>query len=162
MITADYVRKRLSYDCATGIFIWRVNHRRPDLIGKPAGCRQSTGYWAISVDNKKILAHRLAWFYVTGSWPAQHIDHIDGNKLNNSFDNLRDVSRFRNLQNITAPTKANKSGFLGVCKHQGKWLAQIMVNGQRYRKSGFDTPEAAHEHYQAMKQKMQHSYILPA
>jgi hypothetical protein len=151
MITADHIRAVLNYDLLTGIFTWKTHKYRHDLIGKKAGSPTNTGYWAISIDNKKRLAHRLAWLYVTGEWPIEHIDHKDGNKQNNSFANLRAVSRFENLQNMREPTKANKSNFLGVSAHQGKWRAQICVNGKRIRKSGFDTPKEAHEMYLTLK-----------
>lgn len=154
VVTAEYLRQILDYDPLTGVFVWKQHNWRPDLVGKKAGSRHCAGYWAIAIYNKKQLAHRLAWLYMTGSWPEKHIDHIDGNKLNNTFANLRDVSRFANLQNMRKPTKANKSGYLGVCRHQGKWLMQIMANGVRHRQSGFSTPEEAHQAYLEAKRKL--------
>ena len=130
-----------------------IRHWRPDLIGKVAGSVHSGGYISIAVHNTKRLAHRLAWFYVTGKMPDGHIDHINGNKLDNSFANLRQVSRFGNLQNMRKATKANAVGLLGVSAHQGKWRAQIMVNGKRIRASGFNTPEAAHQKYLELKRE---------
>ena len=152
-ITIEHLRESLDYDMQTGIFIWRKNHRRPDLIGKNAGAIHSAGYISIAIHNVKRLAHRLAWFYVIGAMPENHIDHINGNKLDNSFANLRQVTRFGNLQNMRKATKANKIGLLGVSAHQGKWRAQIMVNGKRIRASGFDTPELAHQKYLELKRK---------
>jgi hypothetical protein len=154
MTTADHVRSVLDYDPATGVFVWKAHKRRPDLIGRRAGSATSSGYWAIAICNQKRLAHRLAWLYMSGEWPRKHIDHIDGNKQDNRFENLREVDRFGNLQNMRHPTKANKSGFLGVCLHQGKWLVQIMAHGKRIRESGFDTPEAAHQRYLELKRAL--------
>jgi hypothetical protein len=151
MITADHLKSILDYNPETGEFVWKAHRQRPDLIGKRAGSKTNTGYWAIAINNKKKLAHRLAWIYMTKQEPSFHIDHKDGNKLNNAFANLREVNRFGNLQNIRKPTKANKSGFLGVCSHQNKWLVQIMINGKRIRESGFDTPEQAHKRYLELK-----------
>jgi hypothetical protein len=151
MITADHIQSILDYNPETGDFVWKTHHRRPDLIGKRAGSPTNTGYWAIAINNQKRLAHRLAWLYMTGVSPSFHIDHRDGNKQNNKFSNLREVSRFGNLQNMRTATKANKVGFLGVSAHQGKWRVQIMVNGERIRESGFDTPEEAHQRYLELK-----------
>ena len=151
MITVDHVRSILKYDPETGFFTWITHKRRPDLIGKRAGSPTNMGYWAIAIKNQKFLAHRLAWLYMTGSWPSQHIDHKDGNKQNNAFSNLREVSRFENLQNMRKPTKANKSGYLGVSAHQGKWRVQLMAQGKRFRISGIDTPEEAHQKYLELK-----------
>ena len=156
MITHDHIRTILDYNPETGQFTWKTHYRRPDLIGKRAGSPTNTGYWAIAIDNKKRLAHRLAWLYMTGNSPLKHIDHKDGNKKNNAFSNLREVDRVGNLQNIRKATKANKIGFLGVSAHQGKWRTQIMVSGKRIRESGFDTPEQAHQRYLELK-RLHHS-----
>ena len=152
--TIEHLRSSLAYDAHTGTFTWKDHKKRPDLNGKLAGSPQSAGYWAIAIHNKKQLAHRLAWAYVTGEWPTQHIDHINGDKRDNRFCNLRQVTRLGNLQNMRKATKANKIGLLGVSAHQGKWRAQIMVNGVITRKSGFATPEAAHEAYLELKRKL--------
>jgi hypothetical protein len=152
-ITIEYLRKSLDYDPQTGVFTWRKNNFRPDLVGKIAGSAHSAGYISIAIHNTKRLAHRLAWFYMTGFMPEHHIDHINGNKKDNSFANLRQVTRFGNLQNMRKATKANKIGFLGVSAHQGKWRAQIMVNGKMIRVSGFNTPEEAHQKYLELKRE---------
>ena len=152
--TIEHLRKSLRYNPHTGTFTWIWHHHRKDLVGSIAGSAQSAGYWSIAIYNRKQLAHRLAWFYVTGVWPTQHIDHKNGVKTDNRIENLRKVTRAENLQNIRRATKANKIGFLGVCAHQGKWLMQIMANGKRIRKSGFDTPEEAHQAY--LKAKREH------
>lgn len=153
MITANHIRFILDYFPETGQFVWKNNHRRPDLIGKRAGSPTNAGYWAIAINNQKKLAHRLAWLYVTGEFPNGHIDHKNGNKQDNRFENLREVDRFGNLQNIRKPTKANKSGYLGVSAHQGKWRVQIMVHGVKTRISGFDTPEKAYQKYLELKRQ---------
>jgi hypothetical protein len=152
-ITIEHLRESLSYDPQTGVFIWRKHNWRPDLVGKVAGSVHSAGYISIAIHNIKRLAHRLAWFYVTGEMPINHIDHINGDKTDNRFSNLRQVTRFGNLQNIRTATKANKIGLLGVSAHQGKWRTQIMANGQRIRVSGFNTPEEAHQKYLELKRK---------
>ena len=153
MITHDHIRTILDYNPKTGEFTWKTHKRRPDLIGKKAGSPTNAGYWAIAINNQKRFAHRLAWLYMTGKHPLKHIDHKDGNKQNNAFSNLREVDRVGNLQNMRKATKANKVGFLGVSQHQGKWRTQIMIDGERIRVSGFDTPEQAHEKYLELKRK---------
>lgn len=152
-IALDYIRQVLAYFPDTGKFVWKKRKTRQDLINCVAGSIGSHGYVSISVFNKKRLAHRLAWFYVTGSWPKEHIDHIDGNKINNVFSNLREATRFENLQNMRCATKRNKIKLLGVSAHQGKWVMQIMTNGKRFRVSGFNTPEEAHAAYVTAKRQ---------
>ena len=146
-ITVDYLREILNYNPDTGIFTWKKRTTRSDLLGKTAGSPHSSGYISIAILNQKRLAHRLAWLYMTGKWPVNHIDHIDGDKTNNAFSNLRDVTRSENLHNVIKPKKNNKINLLGVSAHQGKWRMQIMINGARIRASGFDTPEQAHKAY---------------
>jgi len=65
---------------------------------------------------------------VYGYWPNQ-IDHIDGDRANNSLHNLRDVTNQINSMNIKIPS-SNTSGHIGVCwdKSRNKWLAHITVD----------------------------------
>jgi hypothetical protein len=159
-ITIDYLKEVLIYDADTGLFTWIKRSSRADLIGKVAGSRHSSGYISISIYNKKRLAHRLAWLYMTGKWPINHIDHIDGNRFNNTFANLRDVTRSENLHNVFKAKKNNKTKLLGVSAHQGKWRMQIRVNGSNMRISGFNTPEEAHQAYLEAKKKYHLSNTL--
>ena len=46
--------------------------------GKQCGTKTKNGYIHVRLLGKKRLAHRLAWFYVYGEWPAHEIDHING------------------------------------------------------------------------------------
>lgn len=72
-------------------------------------------------------------------------DHINGNKLDNRVENLRVCSRAENKHNIGL-ISTNKSGYKGVSfnSHAGKWMAQILVNGEhRYLGLYTDPIEAA-------------------
>jgi hypothetical protein len=81
------------------------------------------------IDNKVYLMHRLAWLYMTGSFPTEDTDHINHNRSDNRFKNLREVNRSINHQNRKQKTN-NSSGHLGVVWHkQSKaWQAQITAN----------------------------------
>lgn len=76
-----------------------------------------------------LKAHRVAWSLATGSIAKEHIDHIDGNKLNNRIANLRSCTHAENQRN-RGKFKTNKSGFKGVSwlKSSSKWQAQICVD----------------------------------
>lgn len=76
-----------------------------------------------------VLAHRAAWAIHYGSLPEQHIDHIDGNKLNNRIDNLRICTHNQNQYN-QGIRATNKSGYKGVSymKSAKRWQAQICCN----------------------------------
>ena len=88
------------------------------------------GYKTGRVLGIDILAHRLIWALAFQEWPTGEIDHIDGDRLNNSISNLRDVKRSTNGQNIKRSTR-NSSGRTGVSfnKAQGKWAAYIQSEG---------------------------------
>lgn len=79
------------------------------------------------------MAHRLAWLHVTGSWPNEDVDHVDGNPGNNSWENLRDVAHVTNLQNQRHAQKGSQSGILGVTwqPSRNKWQARICVMGKQ-------------------------------
>jgi len=147
-LTAERLRKLLSYNPATGKFIRLVRTSPRNKIGDEAGYIWPTGYRAIFVNNKLYLAHRLAWLHVHGRWPVEHIDHIDGNPSNNRIANLREASQSQNNAN-SKRQKNNKSGFKGVSwyKPTRKWVAYCTVNGRNKNLGYFDAADVAHAAY---------------
>ena len=137
----------LHYDPDTGIFRWATP--RPKVrVGDEAGYIHRKGYRCIELFGKHYAVHRLAWFYVTGQWPADQVDHKDRDKVNNAFGNLRQAT---NGQNQANKPHRNKTGFKGVRFHN--WLkekpyeAQIKI-GKKVQSLGcFSTPEEAHKAY---------------
>jgi len=149
-ISAERLRSALDYDANTGVFQWRAGAFARVRPGKVAGCTNPvTGYRQIRIDNAGYLAHRLAWLLVTGEWPAGDIDHIDSNRENNAFRNLRCVSPRTNSENMRRATKRSTTGLLGVVhdrKRRG-FKATICTNGRRIHIGTFSTPDAAHAAY---------------
>jgi hypothetical protein len=89
------LKEFLIYDPETGLFTKiRRNFKKPF-----AGTPHPVGYIRITIDKRFYLAHRLAWFYVKGKWPEADIDHINGDKTDNRFANLREASRSLNRGN---------------------------------------------------------------
>jgi hypothetical protein len=84
------------------------------------------------LDGIMYKAHRLAWFYTYGKIPADQIDHIDGDGLNNRINNLRDVTSRQNSRNARLIWNS-KSGTMGVsfCNEKGMWRARINTNSGR-------------------------------
>lgn len=59
----------------------------------------NNGYVVVRPDNTHWLLHRLMWTAFNGEIPnGYEIDHIDGNKLNNSLYNLELVTHSENLK----------------------------------------------------------------
>ena len=82
------------------------------------------GYRVGRIDGKNLYAHRVIWFLSNGVWPEKQIDHIDGDRLNNSIRNLRSVDQLTNSKNIKM-LASNTSGFTGVyfCKRDNRFSA---------------------------------------
>ncbi len=159
IITQKRLRELFHYDPETGIFTRKVTRRRGAIGAEPGTIKK--GRRVIKIDDREYFAHRLAWLYIHGVFPAKVIDHRDGNPLNNRLSNLRDVPQCGNAQNLRHPNKNNKSGFLGVSPvgKAGKFAAQIKPSGSRTPKTLgiFDTPEAASDAYLVAK-KLLHPY----
>lgn len=145
----------LAYDPDTGVFTWVARPGRRCVIGAPVGSPTAAGYLRVRVNNKLHYLHRLAWLYVTGVWPKNHIDHINGDVADNRFVNLRDVDRFTNLQNERKARKHNVTGLLGAHfrRDTGKFAARIRVDGACLILGQFTTAEEAHHAYIAAKRQ---------
>lgn len=140
----------LRYDRDSGEFhyITRPPYRRHG----PLGCNDN-GYRRLKVFGQYYLAHRLAWFYVTGEWPKHFIDHKDGNPSNNAFSNLRECTQSQNVANARRPNlgRPATSKYKGVSwnKVEKKWCAFVRVEGRLKNLGYFKTEELAHEAYVA-------------
>lgn len=146
-ITSDRLRDLLNYDRGTGVLTWRV--RRGGCVNAEdvAGRIHHTGYIAVCVDGRMYLAHRLAWLYVTGEWPVDQVEHRNGIRSDNRWDNLRAATNAENGQNRQGAHVNNKSGMLGVSPSRGLWRATINVDGKQKYLGRFSTPEDAHAAY---------------
>ena len=155
-LTIDRLLQVLNYDYETGVFTWMESGRgKYKRAGAPAGAATRYGYLTVCVDGTIHLAHRLAWFYMTGAWPLHEIDHIDGNKINNKFSNLRDVARGVNQQNIRIARADSKTGVLGVSPTKnGKFVAVVQLAGKQNYLGYYDTIEQASSAYLEAKRKM--------
>lgn len=145
----------LAYEPKTGIFTWLKSVAHRYSAGARAGS-VTHGYRYISIDGTKYAAHRLAWFWSVGDWPPYDIDHRDGNKDNNSLDNLREAKRIQNQQNIRKAHIDNQCGLLGAYwdKRRGLWYSEIRSNGKRHLLGKFPTKEQAHAAYLAAKRQL--------
>jgi hypothetical protein len=142
----EVLRQLLRYEPDTGKLFWLP---RPVSMFEDGaqGARQNCAAWngryawkeamtAVKSDGYKhgalfyhyIPAHRVIWALQTGQWPSGLIDHADGDKMNNRWENLRSASYAENGWNRGASSQ-NRGGVKGVRRAGKKWTAQMTING---------------------------------
>lgn len=133
------LKELLHYNRATGRFTRKVAACNRVKIGSEAGYLRPDGYVQLYVGSNRHYAHCVAWLYMTGEWPPEKIDHINGVRDDNRFDNLRAVSHQDNARNQKIPI-TNSSGVMGVSWHKRikKWNAYIRVDGKLIHIGYFD------------------------
>lgn len=147
----SYLLQLLRYEPTTGHLYWMersLSRFATERAGKVWNSRfagklasvglHSRGYIYIQLEGVRFLAHRVIWKMVTGCDPEE-VDHINGHRSDNRWENLRDVSKVVNCQNSHL-SKNNKSGVLGVMFHKAsaKWLAKIGVGMEAIHLGVFD------------------------
>ena len=146
----ELLRKLLRYEPETGKLFWLP--RTPDFFepGKYSrnrrcavwnaryahkealAAKHGNGYLSGALFDQRMFSHRAIWAIQTGNWPTLQIDHIDGDRANNKWSNLRQASRSENMRNMRSH-KGSTSKYLGVSwgARDKKWVACIWTNGQR-------------------------------
>lgn len=101
MITQDFLKDLLSYDPDTGKWIWkkRPHIRSKQRPGDSAGSLTMKGYRHICIRGKRYYSSRLAFLYMTGEFPKDLVDHIDGDPRNDAWSNLREATYQQNGMN---------------------------------------------------------------
>ena len=152
-LTVERLKEVLHYDYETGQFT-RLISAGGALAGSRPGAIDSRGYLQIKIDRRLYLAHRLAWFYITGHWHSLCIDHVDGDKLNNRLENLRPITKSWNSQNRHVASRDSRTGVLGVSHRRGGYVAQIQAGPSMKYLGTFATPELAHAAYLVAKRAL--------
>lgn len=131
MIDREILREHVLYEPDTGIFR-RVKNSGGVKSGSVSGTIGSHGYLTVSVCGKNYLAHRLAILDQTGDWPLDIVDHVDGDKTNNRYNNLRQCSKSENGYNMKR--RPSRSGIKSVEWHEGagKWRVRMEAGGKRH------------------------------
>lgn len=160
-ITAAQVREILDYNPETGEFRWK--DRPPEMSGGSIQSQHHTcarinsrfsgkiagkivdGYRRICIFYVQYPAHRLAWLIMTDAWPSCGIDHINLDRSDNRWANLREATPNQNSANVRSKTNNLKGAYWIEDKH--KWRSNITVNGKTIYLGLFPSEKDAHEAY---------------
>ena len=131
-----------------GVVVWtnsKFKRKENQMCGS-----LDNGYQKLKLpDKKQVRGHQVAYFLHFNEWPDKYVDHINGDRSDNSKENLRLVDDYGNSRN--ARVTKNATGYQGVsfasvnCKTLYK--SEIMVNGKRNYLGLFKTAEEAFNAY---------------
>lgn len=100
---------------------------------------------SINKKQKNFLTHRLvAIHFIPNPHNKPQVNHIDGNKLNNSIENLEWVSNRENNCHLSK-SKKKTSQFIGVYFDRNKWRSNINCKSKNIYLGAFDTEEEAYQ-----------------
>lgn len=140
--TKRQLRELFDYDPETGILRWRVGKR----VGWPAGTKGKHGYlyvWIARTRNLRV--HRVIWKWMTGDDPEITVDHIDRDRLNNAWANLRLLTWAENARNM----EGSRATFH---KASGLWACRARIDKMQVSLGYYRTkPEAEAAYIGAMK-----------
>lgn len=138
------ISKFIEYKKETGEFIWVAPTSNRVRVGDVAGNNHDKSYTTIYLNKKMYYAHELVWLFETGEMPVGIIDHINLNKKDNRFENLRLCNKSENGCN-RGLNKNNTSGEKGVTWHKRarKWCAEVWKDGVKHYLGLFDSYDSA-------------------
>jgi hypothetical protein len=145
MLSQERLKYLLHYDPETGIFTHRVT-RSGVVAGSRAGTIGASGYIGLRIDGERHSAHRLAFLWMTGQFPANEVDHINRVRHDNRWINLRPATRQENCRNF--PLKSRDLP-RGVYRSGPKYRVRIRSNGRSIHLGSFATVEEASRVYES-------------
>lgn len=131
-LTHEWLKDHLDYD-PEGYLILKKQWAHRLQVGHKIGYVNGHGYRTTTINRVFYGVHSLVWFWHFGYLPKE-LDHIDHNPLNNKIENLREVTRSENNQNMVVRVE-NNTGIKGVMKRCNKYRAKLVVGGRFYLSS---------------------------
>lgn len=138
----DPIGQWVQYDTPEEAFLSRIKWQGFCLVYEGGNCRQ--GYGRISVNGKRMKAHRYAWERERGTIPAgMEVDHVCHNEACVNINHLRLATRSENQTNLSGRKIRATSGYRNVHKWNDQWEVRLMKNGSRHYFGKFDDIEEA-------------------
>lgn len=141
--------------------VW-VYDKVTGLISKDGvvkGCKDNNGYVVIWYNKKLIRAHRLAFLLQGLELPPQ-VDHINGIKDDNRWENLRGVTNMENQYNRRGNSKYGHMKGAYYDKKSKKWYSLIRKGGKRRYLGTFSSEEAAASAYKKASLELHGEYSI--
>lgn len=141
--TQGLLHQIYDYDPNTGSLTYKRDFYRR-VKGSNVTSQTNNGYLVVTLD-KTYLAHRIIWLMQTGDFP-EFVDHINHDRTDNRWNNLRDVSKQTNAENKSV-NQNNTTGYMGVSqiKSTGRYRASLTRDRKHIHLGVFNTAEEAHQ-----------------
>lgn len=145
----SHLHTLLHYDPETGDFTW-LKKPAPNSSVKPgekAGSLHKLGYIRIYIQGFGYFAHRLAVLYMTGAWPEHEVDHINFDRADNRWSNLRVCDIRDNRRHGRKRYMKRDRKYKGAYPENGRWKSVITHNGKTKHLGMYKTEEEAARRY---------------
>ena len=172
-LTQELLKSMLFYNPDDGVFTWcerdvkwfktqrDCNAWNTRYSNKEAGSlNKKRMYITIHIFKKRYSCHHLAYFYMTGKWPKEDIDCIDGDYTNVRFNNIRECSRSDTRYKTIKPIGNNELIGAHFHKKTGKYTSAIKSNGKVTILGLFNTQEEAHQAYVEAKRQISPEFCM--
>lgn len=155
-LSMDEIERLFIVDVAAGQVFWRnVAKEHARLNGREAGCKRYSGkpYWVVKVNKRAYRRAQIILAASTGRWPADCVDHINGNSLDDRACNLRHATAQQNAMNHKKRAKAEATPMGVRATASGKFDARISFQKVPRHLGVFPTVEQAHAAYIAARKE---------
>ena len=166
--SAELLRECFDYNAGEGVLLWRNRPQEHFLTaakgcqwngryaGRRAGCLNSHGRRIVAIRfldlHYRLYSTRIIWKLQTGREPAQQIDHVNNDRSDDRWVNLREATHSENLANRPGWRRGLKG--VGFSSRRGRWFARIRMDGACYHVGSYLTEEEAHAAYAAAAEKL--------
>jgi hypothetical protein len=153
----NWLTNNVQYDEQSGVCTWLTSNKvtgkggKYHMPGDRFGYIDSRhGYWVVGLKSYGFphmhQVHRLIWLMKTGELPTCMIDHINHDRADNTWVNLREATASQNQMNRSIH-KSTTTGYRGILiDHYNKqnipyYMASVRADGKSNRKGSYNLEE---------------------